>query len=158
MKRLFSLPPWQSVGIVGAAIFAIYAFIALAFEGKPNSQSTLANIAGVAAWILLGVAVIVYVHAWRTRPTAPERAVRRFLTDNTVLADRLGQPVKVAIPERIGEGTGADGVQRPVIAQVEGPLGFGEAHLTLARVSGTWEVLQADLLRDGNVVSLSAGE
>jgi hypothetical protein len=46
----------------------------------------------------------------------------------------------------------------PVIAGVEGPLGRGEAHLTLARVSGTWEVLQAELVRNGDVVSLSAGK
>jgi len=44
----------------------------------------------------------------------------------------------------------------PVIARVTGPLGSGNAHLTLARVSGAWEVLHAELDRSGNVVSLSA--
>jgi len=57
-----------------------------------------------------------------------------------------------------GAGKSADAVQTPVTANLEGPLGRGEAHLTLARVSGAWEVLQAELIRDGDVVTLPAGK
>ena len=158
MRRLLNLPVWQAVALVGAAIFAIYAFVTLAFEGRPNSQGVLGDLAGIAAYVILAAALVLYFNAWRRRQGPAARLVTRYLTQNTVVVDWLGQPVKVTIPERIAPGKSADAVQMRVTANVEGPLGRGEAHLTLARVSGTWEVLQAELARDGDVVSLSAGK
>ncbi len=46
----------------------------------------------------------------------------------------------------------------PVTAIVRGPLGESAAHLTLARVSGAWEVLHAELDRDGGTVPLVTGK
>ncbi len=158
MKRLLHMPVWQAVALVGAVVFAIYAFVALAFVGRPNSQGVLDDLAGIAAYVILAAALALYFNAWRRRQGPAARLVTQYLTQNTVVGDWLGQPIKVTIPERLPGGNSSDAVQMPVTANVEGPLGRGEAHLTLARVSGTWEVLQAELARDGDVVSLSAGK
>jgi hypothetical protein len=155
MKRFLNLPPWQSVGLFAAVVFGIYLIIAVAFQARGDSQNSLAGVAGIAAWAVLIVALIVYLNAWRRRPNAAERLVVRFLTDNRVVADWLGQPIKVQLPERIGKGASNDAIQMPVTARVSGPLGDGDAHLTLARVSGAWEVLHAELDRSGRVVPLS---
>lgn len=152
------MPAWQAAALVGAVIFAVYAFVALAVEGRPDSERVLSQVAGISAYVFLAAALALYFNAWRRRPGPADRLVSRYLIENTVVADWLGQPVKVLIPERIADGKSSDAVQMPVIAGVEGPLGRGEAHLTLARVSGTWEVLQAELVRNGDVVSLSAGK
>ena len=156
MKRFLSLPPWQSVGIFAAAVFGVYLVVAVTVQARGGSQSSLAGVAGVAAWAVLIVALVAYVNAWRRRPNAAERLVVRYLSENRVVADWLGQPVKVELPERIGKGASNDAIQMPVTAQVAGPIGSGEAHLTLARVSGAWEVLHAELDRGGTVISLSA--
>jgi len=156
MKRFLNLPPWQSVGIFAALVFGIYLVIAVIYQARGESQSSLAGVAGIAAWAVLIVALAAYLNAWRRRPNAAERLVARYLTENRVVADWLGQPVKVELPERIGKGASNDAIQMPVIARASGPLGGGDVHLTLARVSGAWEVLHAELDRDGKVVSLSA--
>jgi len=156
MKRFLNLPPWQSVGIFAAVVFGIYLVIAVTVQARGGSQSSLAGVAGAAAWVVLVVALVAYVNAWRRRPNAAERLVVRYLTENRVVADWLGQPVHVELPERIGKGASNDAIQMPAIARVTGPVGSGEAHLTLARVSGAWEVLHAELDRSGRVVSLSA--
>jgi hypothetical protein len=155
MKRFLNLPPWQSVGLFAAVVFAIYLVIAVTYQARGESQNSLAGVAGIAAWAVLVVALIVYLNAWRRRPNAAERLVTRYLSENRVVADWLGQPVKVELPQRIGRGATNDAIQMPVTARVSGPLGDGEAHLTLARVSGTWEVLHAELDRSGRVVPLS---
>ena len=156
MKRFLNLPPWQSVGLFAAIVFGIYLVVAITVQARGGSQGSLAGVAGIAAWAVLAVALVAYVNAWRRRPNAAERLVLRYLSENRVVADWLGQPVKVELPERIGRGAANDAIQMPVIARVSGPLGSGEAHLTLARVSGAWEVLHAELDRSGEVVSLSA--
>lgn len=152
------MPPWQSVGIVAAVIFAAYALIALAYEGRPNSGAALDNIAGVAAWLLLVAAIILYGHGWRNRPGPAERLVTQYLSQSTTISDRLGAPVKVRVPDRIKAAAETDGVQTPVTAIVEGPLGKAQAHLTLARVSGTWEILRAEMVRNGDVIALPSGK
>jgi hypothetical protein len=156
MKRILNLPPWQSVGLFAAIVFGIYLVIAVTFQARGGSQSSLSGVAGIAAWAVLGVAFVAYLNAWRRRPNAAERLVTRYLTENRVVVDWLGRPVKVELPERIGRGASNDAIQMPVTARASGPLGSGEAHLTLARVSGAWEVLHAELDRNGRVVSLSA--
>ncbi len=155
MKRFLNLPPWQSVGLFAAVVFGVYLVLAVTFQARGESQSSLAGVAGIFAWAVLAVALVVYLNAWRRRPNAAERLVVRYLTENRVVADWLGQPVKVELPERIGRGASNDAVQTPVTARVSGPLGDGEAHLTLARVSGAWEVLHAELDRRGRVVPLT---
>lgn len=156
MKRILNLPPWQSVGIFAAVVFGIYLVIAVAFQARGGSQGSLSGVAGIAAWAVLIVALVVYLNAWRRRPNAAERLVTRYLTENRVVVDWLGRPVKVELSERIGTGASRDAIQMPVTARASGPLGSGDAHLTLARVSGSWEVLHAELDRNGRVVSLSA--
>jgi len=156
MKRFLNLPPWQSVGIFAGVVFGIYLVLAITVQARGGSQSSLASVAGIAAWAVLAVALVAYLNAWRRRPNAAERLVERYLSENRVVADWLGQPVKIQLPERIGKGAANDAIQMPVTAQVTGPLGVGEAHLTLARVSGAWEVLHAELDRSGKVVSLSS--
>jgi hypothetical protein len=156
MKRFLNLPPWQSVGIAAAIVFGAYLVVAITVQARGGSQNSLAGFAGAAAWVVLAVALVAYLNAWRRRPNAAERLVVRFVSENRVVADWLGQPVKVELPERIGKGASNDAIQMPVIARVTGPLGSGDAHLTLARVSGAWEVLHAELDRSGKVVSLSA--
>ncbi len=158
MKRLLKMPAWQAAALAGAVIFAIYAVITLALQGRAHSQALLSNVAGIAAYLFLAIAIALYFNAWRRRPGPAERLVSRYLAESTVVADRMGQPVKVTIAQRIADGKSADAVQTPVTANLEGPLGRGEAHLTLARVSGAWEVLQAELIRDGDVVTLPAGK
>jgi hypothetical protein len=156
MKRILNLPPWQSVGLFAAIVFGIYLVIAVTFQARGGSQSSLSGVAGIAAWAVLAVAFVAYLNAWRRRPNAAERLVTRYLTENRVVVDWLGRPVKVELPARIGRGASNDAIQMPVTARASGPLGSGEAHLTLARVSGAWEVLHAELDRNGRVVSLSA--
>ena len=125
-------------------------------ESQPMTTSEWLERLAPKAWAVLAVALVVYLNAWRRRPNAAERLVERYLSENRVVADWLGQPVKIQLPERIGKGAANDAIQMPVTAQVTGPLGGGEAHLTLARVSGAWEVLHAELDRSGKVVSLSS--
>lgn len=158
MKRFLRLPPWQSVGIVAAAAFAIYLVVSVTVDARGGSQTSLSGFAGVVAWIVLIAAVVLYANAWRYRPNAAERLVTAFLSHNRVVSDWLGMPVKVELGDRIATGGAADGIQMPVIAIVRGPLGEGTCHLTLVRVSGTWEVLHAELDRDGRTVPLAIGK
>ncbi len=157
MRRFAKLPPWQSVGLIAAIGFAVYLVVAITVQARGGNQNSLSGFAGVIAWIVLVAAVVLYLNAWRRRPNAPERMVSRFLEGNRIVTDTLGVPVHVTLPARIGKGQLADGVQMPVTAAVRGPLGESTAHLTLARVSGAWEVLHAEFDRDGNTVSLATG-
>jgi hypothetical protein len=158
MRRFTKLPPWQSVGLVAAIGFGVYLIVAVTVQARGGNQNSLSGFAGVIAWIVLIAAVVLYLNAWRRRPNAPERMVTAFLEGNRIVADTLGLPVRVTLPERIAKGTAANGVQMPVTAVVRGPLGESTAHLTLARVSGAWEVLHAELDRDGNSVPLATGK
>lgn len=158
MKRFLRLPPWQSVGIVAAVAFAVYLVVSVTVQAKGGNQNSLSGFAGVIAWIVLIAAVGLYLNAWRYRPNAAERLVTAFLSQNRVISDWLGMPVKVELPERIAKNGAADGIQMPVTALVRGPLGDGTCHLTLARVSGNWEVLHAELDRDGRSVPLATGK
>lgn len=158
MRRFAKLPPWQSVGLVAAIGFAVYLVVAVTVQARGGNQNSLSGFAGVIAWIVLIAAVVLYLNAWRRRPNAAERMVMAFLEANRVVTDTLGVPVRVTLPERIGKGQVANGVQMPVTAIVRGPLGESTAHLTLARVSGAWEVLQAAFDRDGNTVPLATGK
>ena len=123
MKRFLNLPPWQSVGLFAAIVFGIYLVVAITVQARGGSQSSLAGVAGVAAWAVLAVALVAYLNAWRRRPNAAERLVVRYLTENRVVADWLGQPVNVELAERIGRGAANDAIQMPVTARVRGPLG-----------------------------------
>jgi len=155
MRRFAKLPPWQSVGLIAAVGFGIYLIVAVTVQARGGNQNSLSGFAGVIAWVVLVAAAVLYLNAWRRRPNAPERMVTAFLEGNRIVTDTLGVPVRVTLPERIGKGQVADGVQMPVIAAVHGPLGESTAHLTLARVSGAWEVLHAELDRDGKMVPLA---
>jgi len=157
MKRFAKLPPWQSVGLIAAIVFAVYLVLAVVVQARGGNQNSLAGAAGVGAYIVLIAALILYGLAWRRRPNAPERLVLEYLQRNQTVADRLGQPVKVDLAERIGRAAVTDGVQLPVTAHVRGPLGPGDAHLTLARMSGRWEILHAELDRDGAKIPLATG-
>jgi hypothetical protein len=156
MKRFLNLPPWQSVGLIAAVAMAVYLVVAVTVDIRGGSQNSLSVFAVVLAYVILAAALVLYLAAWRRRPNAAERLVDAFLRRNKVVADWIGSPVDVSLAERIGRG-GADGVQMPVTADLRGPLGTGTAHLTLARVSGTWEVLQAELDCDGARHPLSTG-
>jgi hypothetical protein len=157
VKRFAKLPPWQSVGLVAAVVFAAYLVVAVIVQARGGSQNSLSDVAGAGAYIVLFAALILYGNAWRRRPNAPERLVVDYLQRNPTVADRLGRPVKVDLAERIGRAAVTDGVQMPVIAVVRGPLGSADAHLTLARVSGRWEILHAELDRDGAKIPLATG-
>jgi hypothetical protein len=158
VKRLAKLPPWQSVGLIAAIVFAVYLAIAITVQARGGSQNSMSGIAGAGAYIVLFAALILYGNAWRRRPNAPERLVIGYLQRNRTVTDRLGQPVTVDVAERIGRAAVTDGVQMPVIANIRGPLGTAEAHLTLARVSGSWEILHAELDRDGATIPLATGQ
>jgi len=57
MKRFLNLPPWQSVGIFAGIVFGIYLVLAITVQARGGSQSSLASVAGIAAWAVLAVAL-----------------------------------------------------------------------------------------------------
>jgi hypothetical protein len=154
MRKLFAMSPGRATALVAAVIFAIYAFIALALEGRPHGQTQLAQIAGISAYIFLACAIALYVNAWRRRPSAADRTVVRFLEMHPVVAQRMGAPCVATLSERVGHPAGPDGALTPVIAQVRGPLGDARAELTLSKVGTMWQVVAAELVRDDGRVTL----
>ncbi len=154
MRKLLAMSPGRSSALVGAVIFAIYAGISLALEGRPHGQTQLAQIAGISAYIFLACAIALYFNAWRRRPSAADRVVVRFLETHFVVAERMGEPCVATVPNKIGTPAGGDGAQMPVTAQVRGPLGEAQAELTLGRVSGVWQVVAGELVRDDGRITL----
>jgi hypothetical protein len=153
MRRLLALPPGRAVVLAAAAMFAVYFVVAFTFRRLGVGIDALSVVAGVFAYAYLGLAALIGIRAWRTRPTGGARAVRRYLSAQPAVEDWVGAPVEVEVPPLTDDAR--HGGQANVTATVRGPRGTATADLVLARLGREWEVLQAELVRDGERVRLT---
>jgi hypothetical protein len=153
MRRLLALPPGRAVVLAAAVMFAAFFVVAFVFRRLGVDQDTLSIVAGVFAYAYLGLAAVIGVRAWRARPSGGARAVRRYLTMQPAVEDWVGSPVEVEVPV-LRDDAGHPG-QANVTVAVSGPRGTATADLVLARLGREWEVLQAELVRDGERMRLT---
>lgn len=147
------VPVGRLLMIGGGVMFA--AFFVVAFcvrQLDMGSEHLLSVLGGVLAWVFIAYAAVIGTVAWRRRAGAAERAVRSYLAVHPGVMSWLGTPVHVDMPD--GAPANPPGQQNVVVA-VTGPLGEAHAHLVLARLGRSWEVLQGDLEMDGRRVRLT---
>lgn len=148
------VPVGRLLMLGGAVVFG--AFFVVAFcvrQLDMGSEHTLSVVGGVLAWVFLAYAAVVGTVAWRRRSGAAERAVCVYLERHPGVMSWLGTPVRVQVPG--GADSSATASQQNVTAVVTGPLGQAQAHVVLARLGRSWEVLQGELEMDGSRVRLT---
>lgn len=140
-RRLLAGGLGRAVVILGIAFFAVYAIVALilARTGMANSEGVAAGVMGYL--FIMAVAVLWFMD--RRRKTRPGPVAEEFLMKSRDVADIIGAPVRVNIPDAPPAGKGPGQVS--VDCFITGPDGSGEATVVLARLDKGYQVLGADI-------------
>jgi hypothetical protein len=143
----------RAIMVLGISFFAVYGLIAVVLgkTGHGDAQAVTAAIMGYL--FIVGIAALWLYE--RRRLQKPGPVTQEFLGKSHEVAEMVGAPVTVTIPNmpEVGKGPG----QITVEAFISGPEGSGEATVVLARLAKGFQVLGADLDVAGAHRSVTAG-
>jgi len=153
INRLLTGGVARAIMILGVTFFAVYGVIALIL-GKTGNGDLQAQTAAVMGYLFIAGIAMLWLYE-RRRLRRPGPVAQEFLGKSHEVAEMVGAPVKVTIPNipEVGKGPG----QLTVEAFISGPDGSGEATVVLARIAKGFQVLGADIDVAGAKRSVTGG-
>lgn len=145
----------RTILVLGGVVFGTFFIAALVMRQTGVSESTISIVGGVMAYGFIVLAAVAWLRH-RSRRARPDEAAAAFLRRHPGVERVVGRPVEVS-PAAPGSPSGPvkGAGQASVLMVCRGSHGEAHADVVMARIRRGWEVLQAELLVDGDRVPLT---